>query len=148
MNDIKKRNKELGIVDIEDVDELYNKLFDWDKKDFIEKHIYDSGYQKEQDEEVYHFDDIWEFVRDHDDDDILSEIGDDSCFAYLRNQWTLQEFIDALKDSGYSWSHGYNDERIVHELDLTNMSKEEQLNILKQLDKNVIADYLKNNTQK
>ena len=144
-NEIKERNRNLGIVTIEDLDELYDKLLDWDKKDFIEKHIVDSGYDAKCNEDKYDFDDIYEFVKDHDEDDILDELGEDSCFIYLRNQWHLRDFIDALREYGYSYSRGYSDQAILNELDL---SKEDtQISILKQLDKKVIENFLKYNTK-
>jgi hypothetical protein len=138
---------ELNIVNIEDVDKLYEQLLPWDKKDFVEKHLIDSGCETELDEDVYHFNDIWDFVRDHDEDDILEEIGSESCFAYVRDEWSLYDFIEALKDRGRSWSTGYSDEEIVNDLDLTKLSKDAQVNILKQLDRSVIENFLKNNTE-
>ena len=41
-NEIKERNKRLGIVSIEDVEDLYSKLLTWDKVDFIKNHLYDA----------------------------------------------------------------------------------------------------------
>ena len=96
-------------------------------------------------EDKYDFNDIYDFVKDHDEDDILDELGEDSCFTYLRDRWHLRDFIDALREYGYTYSRGYSDQAIVNELDL---SKEDtQINILKQLDKKVIESFLKYNTK-
>jgi len=143
------QNKKVNLVEIEDVEKLYDQLLSWDKSDFIEKHQDDliDSKENEYDEDVYHFNDVWEFVKDHDDDDILDEIGDDSCFCYLRNQWTLAEFIDALKDHGRNWSTGYTDEEILHTIDFDKISKDKQLKLLKQFDKSVIEEFLKNNNK-
>lgn len=144
-NEIAERNKKLGIVSLEDVEELYDELLSWDKKEFIEKHMYDSEVGiEENDEDTYNFDDVYEFVRDHDDDDLLDEIGEDSCFAFLRDRWSLSELMDAIKTGGRSWHRGYTDDEIIlNTIDLKNTSEESQIQILKHLDRKVIENYLK-----
>lgn len=143
-NEIAERNRKLGLVSLEDVEELYDELLSWDKKDFIEKHMWDEevGLEQQQ-QETYNFEDVYEFCRDHDEDDILDEIGDDSCFSYLRDQWCFTEFIDALKDHGRSWATGYTDEDFINVLDFSELKKEVQVKLLSKLDRSVIEDYLK-----
>lgn len=143
-NEIAERNRRLGIVSLEDVEELYDELLAWDKKDFIENHMWDPEVGLEdQQKESYNFEDVYEFCRDHDDDDILDEIGTESCFTYLRDQWCFNEFIDALKDRGRSWSTGFTEEDFINVLDLSGLKKEVQIKILNKLDRTVIEDYLK-----
>ena len=142
-NEIKERNKRLGIVSIEDVEDLYSKLLTWDKVDFIKNHLYDADINLEDALREEFSESIYEFIHNHDEDEILSEIGEDECFDYLRDCWGVTDFIDALIDRGKSWHTGYKTEDFVHVLNFNDIEKESQIKILKQLDRTVIENYLK-----
>ena len=76
-NEIKERNKRLGIVSVEDAEDLYSKLLTWDKVDFIKNHIYDVDINLEDDLREQFSESIYEFIQNHDADEILNEIGED-----------------------------------------------------------------------
>ena len=142
-NEIKERNKRLGIVSVEDVEDLYSKLLTWDKVDFIKNHIYDVDINLEDTLREQFSESIYEFIHNHDEDEILNEIGEDECFDYLRDYWGVTDFIDALLDRGRSWHTGYHTEDFVNALNFKDIKKESQIKILKQLDRTVIENYLK-----
>ena len=142
-NEIKERNKRLGIVSVEDVEDLYSKLLTWDKVDFIKNHIYDADINLEDALREQFSESIYEFIQNHDEDEILNEIGEDGCCDYLRDYGVFTDFIDALLDRGRSWHAGYRTEDFVNALDFKDIEKESQIKILKQLDRTVIENYLK-----
>lgn len=145
---VDERNKALGIVTINDVEEQFEQLLEYEKSDFIKSHLNCVVEEDEDDDpyfehsDNYNFDEVWEFVRDHDDDELLDEIGDDSAFAYLARYWNLGDFISELKANGKRIGQGYTDDEFVSKLNLVNLNKDTQLNILKQLDDNVIREFL------
>ena len=64
-------------------------------------------------------------------------------FRLFRDYWGVTDFIDALIDRGKSWHTGYRTEDFVNALNFKDIKKESQIKILKQLDRTVIENYLK-----
>ena len=70
----------------------------------------------------------------------MAPAGDRITYGQLRQR---TDFIDALLDRGRSWHTGYCTEDFVNALNFKDIKKESQIKILKQLDRTVIENYLK-----
>ena len=96
---MESKNTELKIVNKEDVKKLFEELLPWDKVELLKElaNKYDSALIVE--EEPYE-PTCWEFVRDHDSDEILDEMNMDEILLYLRDYSSLHEVLEFFMTEG------------------------------------------------
>lgn len=95
------KKSELKIVEKEDVKKLFEELLPWDKVELLQElaNKYDSALIVHEPGEDYE-PTCWEFVRDHDSDEILDEMNMDDIFLYLRDYSSLNEVLEFFMTRG------------------------------------------------
>lgn len=106
--------EQLGLVSKETVENMFEELMPWDKKEFLEEYIvaYEDLLEKENDYDCDE-EDCYEFVRDHDAEDILCEMSEEDLLLHLRDYSTLRDVIEFFMKRGKSWKDGYSKEEMI-----------------------------------
>ncbi len=120
---MEKTNAEvLGLVSKEEIRKQFDEMLPWDKKEFIEElnEDYYNLIDHTEDDSDCEYPSVWEFIRDHDSDEILSEMDMWDLLAHLRDYYTIKDILEFIMREGrtsYSrishGSRGYSKEEIV-----------------------------------
>lgn len=118
---MEKTNAEvLGLVSKEEIRKQFDEMLPWDKKEFIEKLNEDYynllDHPAEDDDNDCEYPSVWEFIRDHNSDEILSEMDMWELLAHLRDYYTIKDILEFIMREGkssYRKAVGYSKEEIL-----------------------------------
>ena len=115
----KTNAEELGLISKEDVRKEFDKLLPWDKKELAEELAEVYNISNSDDDDYEEHPTVWEFVSDHDTDDILKEMSFWEIMAHLRDYYIFEDIIRFLVREGKSSYklQGYSKEEFLEAIE-------------------------------